>query len=492
MDSAGIIWARNLSLGVAAGLKTATYLLLRYLIDDILGAESFSLLPLIGFGFVGLAILEGSFTFISGRLAAKTAEGVARRLRNYLYDHIQRLTFSYHDRTPTGELIQRATSDVDAVRRFFAEQAIGVGRIVFLFLVNFGVIMTMNVQLALFSVIVIPIIVILSYFFFKRIFKAYEAYQEQDGVVSTRLQENLSGIRVVKSFARQNYERAKFEKENLEKFTRGRRLLMVHSVYWPLTDVIAGLQMVGGFVLGAWMAINGIITVGTYIAYAGMVIWIIWPMRNLGRLIVQTSIATVSYGRVAQVLAESREPLEAGSVNPENDTRGEIVFEAVCFEYEPEIPVLKDISFRAAPGQVIAIMGSTGSGKSTLVNLLPRFYDYTNGSLQLDGVDLNQYPRRYLRSQIGIVEQEPFLFSRTIRENVTFGVEREVSDEEVEAAAQAAEVHDVIQSFPQGYNTLVGEKGVTLSGGQKTARGNRPNPTQKPPHLTIGRCHLLR
>jgi ATP-binding cassette subfamily B protein len=325
----------------------------------------------------------------------------------------------------------------------------------------------MNVQLALLSVIAIPVIVILSYVFFKRIFDAYEAYQEQDGILSTRLQENLTGIRVVKSFARQNYERAKFETENWEKYTRGRRLIMIHSIYWPITDIIAGLQMVGGFVLGAWMAINGIITVGTYLAYVGMVIWIIWPMRNLGRLIVQTSIATVSYGRVAKVLAESREPLETGNVKLTQDTKGDIVFDNVSFEYERDLPVLREISFRATSGQVIALLGGTGSGKSTLVNLLPRFYEYSRGSLQLDGIELNEIPRRYLRSQIGIVEQEPFLFSRTIRENITYGVEREVSDEEVEKAARAAEIHEVILSFPQGYQTVVGEKGVTLSGGQK-------------------------
>jgi ATP-binding cassette subfamily B protein len=190
-------------------------------------------------------------------------------------------------------------------------------------------------------------------------------------------------------------------------------------------------------------------------------------MRNLGRLIVQMSTASVSYGRVVTVLSEKREPLTAGSYQPSGDVRGEFEFENVCFEYEEAAPVLKEISFKVAPGQIVALMGSTGSGKSSLVNLLPRFYEYSSGSLKLDGVELERYPRRYLRSQIGIVEQEPFLFSRTIRENITYGVERQVSDEEVQRAAEAAEIHEVIQGFPNGYNTLVGERGVTLSGGQK-------------------------
>ncbi len=457
----------TVSQGLAAILKTSTYLLLRYLIDTVLGENKFGMLPLVAFGFLGLAIFEGAFTFLSGRLAAETAEGIALRLRNYLYDHIQRLTFAYHDRTPTGDLIQRATSDVDAIRRFFSEQAIGFGRIVLLFLVNWAVILTLNQSLAFLSIVVIPLIVLLSYIFFKRIFQAYEAYQEQDDFLSTTLQENLSGIRVVRSFARQAYEQEKFERRNWEFFARGRRLLMIHAAFWPLSDILAAFQMIGGFVAGAIMAINGTITVGTYLAYAGMVIWIIWPMRNLGRLIVQTSTAMVSYGRIVEVLRVKREPLSVGTFSPKGSVRGELVFEDVCFEYESGAPVIKDISFTVHSGDVVALLGSTGSGKSTLVNLLPRFYEYTAGRLTLDGVDLKDYPRRYLRSQIGIVQQETFLFSRSILENITYGVERQVSDAEVYAAARAAEIHDVICQFPQGYETLVGEKGVTLSGGQK-------------------------
>ncbi len=216
------------------------------------------------------------------------------------------------------------------------------------------------------------------------------------------------------------------------------------------------------------MAINGEITSGTYMAYAGLVVWLIWPMRNLGRLIVQTSTGMVSFGRVLDIIKEDREPLEDGDYLPTTDLRGELVFDKVSFEYEDdEGLVLKDISFECQPGQSIALLGSTGSGKTSLVNLLPRFYDYTSGSIYLDGVELNRYPRKYLRSQIGIVEQEPFLFSRSIRENITYGVGRNVPQDEIETAAKAAAIDEVIASFPEGYNTLVGEKGVTLSGGQK-------------------------
>jgi len=421
----------------------------------------------VGLGFIGLALFEGGFTFISGWLAAKTAEGVALRMRNYLYDHIQRLSFSFHDKMQTGELIQRSTSDVEAVRRFFADQAIGLGRIILLFLVNFIAIANLNWSLAWRSVLVVPILVIVSTFFFGKVSKRYEAYQQQDAKLSTTLQENLSGVRVVKAFARQDFERNKFEIDNLEKFQRGKRLLLMHSLYWPSSDILAGAQMLGGFLLGALMAIRGEISVGTYVAYAGMVVWIIWPMRNLGRLIVQMSTGLVSYGRVAEIVQEEREPLSTGDYHPQHPARGEIVFDQVGFAYEDGPVVLEEISFRCEPGQHVALLGSTGSGKTSLVNLLPRFYDYTSGSITLDGVELKRYPRKYLRSQIGIVEQEPFLFSRTIRENIAYGVGRRVSDEEVFAAARAAAIHDVILSFPEGYSTLVGERGVTLSGGQK-------------------------
>jgi ATP-binding cassette, subfamily B, bacterial len=456
------------SLVLATIAKTASFLLLAYFIDTVLGGDTapMDVLVTIALLFIGLALLEGTFTFQSGKLAAKSSEGVSLRLRNYIYDHLQRLHFTYHDKTQTGELIQRSTSDVDAIRRFYAEQIIGAARILTLFVINFTAILILNVQLALLSVIAIPIMLVMSFFFFKKIEKVYESFQVQDAVLSTRLQENLTGVRVVKAFARQEYEIEKFDQENWKRFTLGRNMLKMMAIYWPVSDSIGFVQMLGGLTLGAVMAINGDITVGVYIAYAGMVTRIIWPMRELGRLITQMSTALVSYGRVMEMLREIREPLDEGQRLPDHP-RGEIVFDDVSFEYKDGEPVLQDISFRCEPGQSIAILGSTGSGKTSLINLLPRFYEYTSGSIKLDGVELNTIARRYLREEIGMVEQEPFLFSRSIRENITYGVSREVTDAEVEVAARAAAVHEVILSFPEGYKTLVGERGVTLSGGQK-------------------------
>jgi ATP-binding cassette subfamily B protein len=458
-----------LFIGIGAAINMLTYMLLAYFVDDVLGQGIFTpvVLLVIALTFVGMALLQGFFTFWGGRLSAQTSEGITQRLRDYLYDHIQRLSFRYHDKAQTGELIQRSTSDVDAIRRFFADQAVNAGRIIMLFAINFVAIWRIDAGLAVFSVLVIPIVLVVSLWFFKHINRIYEAHQEQEAGLSTALQENLTGVRVVKAFARQDYEREKFEKASWELFLRGKKLLTFHAFYWPLTDILCGFQMLAGFLVAALMTIDGILTLGAYVAYVGLVIWLIWPMRNLGRLIVQMSSGLVSYGRVMEVIKEEREPLTEGAYRPQGAVRGAIEFKNVSFEYDTSVAVLHEISFRCEAGQVVALLGPTGSGKSSLVNLLPRFYDYTGGVLLLDGVELRAYPRKFLRQHIGVVEQEPFLFSRTIRENITYGVGRSVPQSEIEAAAKAAAIHDVIMSFPDGYSTLVGEKGVTLSGGQK-------------------------
>ncbi|MDP3720877.1 MAG: ABC transporter transmembrane domain-containing protein, partial [Anaerolineaceae bacterium] len=319
-------------------------------------------LPILALGFLVLAFAEGGFTFLSGMLSSHSAESIIRRLRDFLYDHIQHLTFTYHSKMKTGELIERSTSDVDALKRFFADQAIGVGRIFLLFLINFIALLNLNIKLALISVIVVPLVLFVSIVLFKKVSTAYESYQEQEAVLSTTLQENLAGVRVVKAFSRQDYEMTKFEKDNWEKFVRGKKLLIMHSLFWPLSDILCGAQLLVGYMVGAIMAINGEITVGTYLAYSGMVIYIIYPLRNLGRVIVQTSTGLVSYSRVMDIIKENREPLDEGDHLPSKNVTGSIEFENVKFEYEPDDHTLEEISFSVKPGQAIALLGSTGSG----------------------------------------------------------------------------------------------------------------------------------
>ncbi len=501
----------TISVGLAAIARAGTSYLIGYFVDDILPSENvLSLLPWVAAGFVGLALLQGAFTFLGGRLAARTAEGITQRLRNYLYDQLQRLSFTYHDRMQTGELLSRSTSDVDTLRRLFAEQLIGIGRVGLLFLISFVALLYLNVSLALYSVIIIPVVIGMSIFFFRKMEVAYEAYQSQDATLSSRLQENLSGVRVVKAFARQEFEINRFEVENHKKLKRGYHLIMLNGVFWPFTDVLCGIQMLAGFYIGARMAVAGTITVGDFLVYSGLVVQLIWPIRNLGRLVAQMSTGFVSLHRVQQIIRQEREPLDDGTHTFTGRLQGEVIFDHVYFAYEtPASPaqqamaiatngagpaketakvdddgsvgmensrllasldreyVLQDINLRVSPGMVVGLLGATGSGKTSLVNLLPRFYDYTEGRILIDGVDVRDYSRSDLRGQIGIVQQEPFLFSTTIRNNITYGLGRDVSDEQVETAARAAAVHDVIMGFPKGYETMVGERGVTLSGGQK-------------------------
>lgn len=456
------------SIGLSSVARMAINLWIRHFIDNVLpaGPETRDYLIIAG-GFILLAILQGGLAFASQAFASRSAESATRRLRNQLFDHIQRLTFTYHDQMPTGDLISRCSSDVETIRRFFAEQGLAMGRILMLFSVNFIAILNLTPRLGLYSVASIPLIVLVSYFFFKRVSKVYESYQEQEAVLSTTLLENLTGIRVVKAFARQSYERTKFDRENWEKYSRGKQLFTMFSLYWPSSDLLCGAQLIFGLGYGALMAIHGDITVGTYMAYSGMIVMVVWPIRNLGRLIVDMSTAMVSYKRVSTILREKQEAVDDGYVPEDGKLQGHLVFDHLSFQYDDSQPVLQDITLECKPGQVIALLGSTGSGKTSLVNLIPRFYDYTGGSLLLDGRELNTYAPYFLRQQIGFVEQEPFLFSRTIRENITYGVHREVSQDEIEEAARTAAIHEAILSFPEGYDTLVGEKGVTLSGGQK-------------------------
>ncbi len=457
------------SIAVGALSRTATLLLLRYFVDDLLGGKgSMKGIPFFAFLFVILAAVEGGALFLKGKLAALSSEGIIRRLRNFLFDHLQKLSFSYHDHTDTGNLIERVTSDVEVLRKFFSERAIAVGRIAALFLFNVTALLYLNVKLGLLSLLFIPFILFQSYWFFKKISKAYEEYQSQEAKVSSVLKENISSIRIIKAFARQQFEKDKFEKVNEGKFRKGKKLMLLHSFFWPVSDILCTVQLLFIYYIGAMMAISGQISVGTYIAASGMVIWIIWPIRNLGEVIIHASEAFVSFGRIVTILKEQRE--EDFLSNEKSSgfrIEGNVQFSHVNFSYVSGEPALHDISFSCSAGEKIALLGGSGSGKTTLINLLPRFYDCTSGEILIDGRNIRTFSRSELRKQIGIVEQEPFLFSRSIRENILFGTFGACDDARVEAAAKAAAIHDVILGFPEQYDTVIGEKGVTLSGGQK-------------------------
>lgn len=454
---------------VAVLAGTAGYFLLKYYIDDVIVKKMWHV-PLYFFAaaFVGFYIIRGIFSFFSGRACAGAAEGVTKGIRNTLFDHLQKLSFRYHDRNETGELIQRSTSDVDTVRSFYSEIVIELIGIFFRFIINFTAIILLHVQLALFSIIVVPIIILVSRYFFNLIFKSYGRYQEQDGKVSAKIQENLTGIRIVRAFARQEFEKDKFEDVNKEKLRLGKKFVISHALYWPASHFICTAQTTAGAVLAAFMVINDQLSIGTFIAYIGMVNAIIWPLQQMGRLLAQLSTTSVSYKRIADIIKEEKEELTRGlDLKNKVILEGDIVFKNVSFAYDKNAPVLKDVSFTCKSGDVIALAGETGSGKTSLINLLPRFYEYTKGEIYIDEISLKDFSRHYLRRKIGIVEQEPFLFSMTIKDNIMYGIDRKVGDGEIIDVAKSAAIHDSIMSFPDGYETLVGERGVSLSGGQR-------------------------
>lgn len=455
------------SLGLTVLLETGGFLVIRRVVDQLLQEG-----PVRGFllfwtvVYLVLALFKGLFSFIHGRGKARCAEGIAEEMRNRIYDHLQRLSFAYHDNSQTGELVQRSTSDVDTLRKFFAAQIPEICHVVFQLMINLVILLLLEWRLALFSIAVVPLIGGISILFFYKIFGAYDAYQEVEGRLSNRIQENLSGIRVVRAFARQEWEIRRFGRINREMLQKGLRLTWWHSFYWPFGHILCGLQFSFTLLLGGYMALNGVITPGTFIAFSSLVNALIWPMQELGRTITEVSKSQVSYRRIREILDEEQEELHRGDEQA-GCFQGDLEFRNTGFRYGSGEKVLEGLSFSCRAGEKIALLGATGSGKTTLVNLLPRFYDYSEGEILLDGRELRSFSRHTLRDKIGIVQQEPFLFSMTVAENIAYSVDREVSREEIEAAARAAAVHDSIMSFPGGYDTVVGEKGVSLSGGQR-------------------------
>lgn len=413
---------------------------------------------------VCLTSVRGIFLYFRGRLSAKAAENIARNTRNKLYDHIQNLPYDYHIKAESGDLIQRCTSDVETIRRFFSVQLVEIGRAIFI--VTFALIMmlSLNKKMTLVSMITVPLVFFFSFIYFSKIKKTFEDADKQEGKMTAILQENLSGVRVVKAFGRQSFEIDKFEEENKKFRDLNFKVVRHMSNYWSSSDILCTAQI--GLVLffGIYYAVKGEISLGTLVVfntYEGM---LLWPVRQLGRILSDMGKMTVSLRRVDEILNTELEKEEGLGTKPE--IKGNIVFNDVHFEYEEGKPILDGVSFEVKKGETVAILGPTGSGKSSLVHLLPRLYDYKGGSIKIDGTELRDIKRKWIRKHVGIVLQEPFLYSRTIKENIKMS-KKNANDTEIEKAACLADVHDVISSFENGYDTIVGEKGVTLSGGQR-------------------------
>mgnify|MGYP000168632732 CR=1 FL=1 len=411
------------------------------------------------------AVLRGFAIFGQRLFLARGSEGFVKGIRDELFSHIQRLPFAWHTAHQTGEMIQRCTSDVEVVRTFVCTQLVEVIRTVILVAVYLYAMFSMNVKLSLVSLAFIPVVALSSGLFYGRIAARFKVADEAEGELTTMVQENLTGVRVVRAFGRESFELGKFNEKNDRFSELWIKLGRVLAVYWASGTLLTCLQVMVILILGVVEAVRGELTLGGFLAFVSYNSTLAWPVRSLGRVLADMSKAGVSMDRVAYILRAEEERELPGAAEAPMD--GDIVFSHVSFGYEGQ-EVLRDVSFTVPAGSTFAILGGTGSGKSTLVHLLDRLYDLGEGQgeITIGGRDIRLIERGYLRRNIGLVLQEPFLFSRTIRENIA--APRPGAEEaEIRRAAAIACVDEAVSEFPDGYDTLVGERGVTLSGGQK-------------------------
>ena len=480
------LWIFALTLACSMGntvLSSLTPQVVRVAVDAILGGEPFpavvtALAPpglltappmtqlLVAAGFLlVVAVLSGLCTYGSRMGTAIGSENFVKALRDALFRHIQRLPYAWHVRHSTGEIIQRCTSDVEVVRNFVTNQLLEVFRVVFLVGFSLVVMASMNGAMTLIAAAFLPVILLYSLFFYTKIAKRFLTADEAEGALSTLVQENLTGVRVVRAFGREKWEVGRFDEKNERFAALWIQLGRLLSAYWGVGDLITGLQILTVISVGVVQTVHGQITLGEFLAFVSYNQSLVWPVRGLGRILSEMSKAGVSIERLAYILDAQPETEPADALTPPMDR--DIVFDHVTFGYG-EQPVLRDVSFTIPAGTTFAILGGTGSGKSTLVHLLDRLYDLGEGQgeISVGGVDIRDIDRGYLRRNIGLVLQEPFLFSRTIAENIAYG-RPDATEAEVVEAARRAEIYQDILDMPDGFQTQVGERGVMLSGGQK-------------------------
>lgn len=465
--------------GIAVVFSILSPMVISFTVDSVIGDEPMDLpawlmklvsdfggrdalrgnIWVLGLLFVFLTLMTGVFQYIKNRWFAVSTENATKNIRDALYDHLQHMEYYEHVRSQTGDLTQRCTADVETVRKFMANQVTQVGEILFTVAVTLVVMVRLNVELTLYSLCVVPFIFLASVIFFTKVKKTFLEVEEADSELHATLQENLTGVRVVRAFGRQEYEIEKFNGKNEKYRDKIRELNELMAWYWSMSDLLCMAQaMLVLFISVSWAA-NGRITLGTVILFITYIRNLIWPIRQLGRVISDMGQALVAFGRIVEILEKPAEPKFTQGLTPE--IKGHIVFENVSFRYPDGTNPIRDISFEVKPGQTVGILGPTGCGKSSLVHLLVRLFDYQEGSIKIDGYELKDIDKKWLRSHIGIVLQEPFLFSKTVLENIKLA-KPDATMTEVEHAARIAAIHDTIMSFEKGYKTLVGERGVTF------------------------------
>jgi ATP-binding cassette, subfamily B, multidrug efflux pump len=441
--------------------------LLRVLIDQGITPLNLGLVWVVAAGLVGVAVIRGIFNFLQGYWSEVTSQGVAYDLRNTIFEKLQKLSFSYHDRAQTGKLMTRMTSDVELVRMFVGTGLLQMLSAFVMLLGTIAFMFAMNWMLTLVILGLVPIIATVLLIFVGRIMPISKTVQQRLSELNTILQENLAGIRVVKAFARQDYELDRYNAKNEELFNVNLDMLKIFTALFPLVFFFANLGTVGVVWMGGLQVISEQLTLGELVAFTGYLGFLLMPMFMMGMIGAMLSRAEASAQRLFEVIDARSEVVDKPDALPLTTSKGRVVFENVFFRYfGSEQDVLSDVSFVAEAGQTVAILGETGSGKSTIINLIPRFYDVTNGSVQIDGHDLRDLQLETLRAQIGIVLQDSTLFSGTIRENIAYG-RPEATLDEVIVAAKAAQAHEFILELENRYDTVVGERGVGLSGGQK-------------------------
>lgn len=458
---------------------------IRVTVDSVLGSEPFALpdfivgiinslggrdylrgnIYLCALAVILFSALSGLLNFVRRYIATESAEHITRSLRDKLFEHIQKLPFDWHMKTQTGDIIQRCTSDVELLRTLLANQLIDIVRMLFLIVFSLIIMFSMDVFMTWVSLALIPVIIVYSLVFYAKVSSRFRQVDEAEATLQTVVQENLTGVRVVRAFGRERFEMKRFDEKNDGFYGLNVHLNDMMAYFWSLGDVMTGLQLIMVVFAGVVRCTSGQMTLGTFLSFYTYSSMLIWPVRSLGRIVSELGKVRISTERIRDILSTEPEADPEDSLRP--DIRGEITFENVSFSYDGQ-PVLKNVSFTLHPGMTMAILGGTGSGKSTLVHLLCRMYDVPEGSgrILIDGVDIRKIDRLHMRKSVGLVLQESFLFSKSILDNIR-ATRPGATQEEVRGCAEIADVSDAIDGFPQGYDTVIGERGVTLSGGQK-------------------------
>lgn len=429
-----------------------------------------------------MTAVGGIFLYVRGRLAALASEAIVRRLREELYRRMHHLQAKFYDDADTGDLVQRSSSDVETLRVFLSSDIVEIGRAIMLVICVVPVLFWLNVELAWLSICLMPFLVVGAYVFFSKVKTVFQVTDEAEAAMTATLQENLTGIRVVRAFARQGFEIEKFGAKNANFRNHNYRLIRLMGYYWGISDFFSMSQIGIVLIAGATFIMAGTLTVGELFAFMTYVSMVIWPVRQLGRVLTDTGKAVVSLARVNEILDE---PEESQEVTPGyGRARGDLEIANLVFEYEDGKRVLDGISIKIPAGETLAIVGPPGSGKSSLIRVLLRMYPYQSGCVKLDGQDITEVNRQWLRWQIGVVLQDPFLYSRSIRANLAVGRPNAPETEIIEACQDAA-IHSSIESFPEGFQAMVGERGVTLSGGQRQRLALARALLKNPPVLVL-------